>query len=230
MGALSRSCGIRWRESLRRLSGALLWALLLACLAPELSPAAACPQDVQAGSSAWWEVRLVVTAEGEYSVKGGPTPVAGTYACKASWEGRLEPDGEDFLLVHLKTEILEWRLRETSRPGRARERPRAPRRGQAGVPHELRAQGRAGGRVRLRDQRLSGALARVRGLGAAGAAPLVEPDGRASGAGATAISSVAARAGSSSPRPTSRGRGPSARFPGTGGRTGRSSRKAGSFP
>ena len=102
-------------ESSRRLSGALLWALLLACLAPEPSPAAACPQDVQAGRSAWWEVRLVVTAEGDYSVKGGPTPVAGTYTCKASWEGRLEPDGEDFLLVHIKTEILEWRLRETSR-------------------------------------------------------------------------------------------------------------------
>ena len=103
-------------ESSRRLSGALLWALLFACLPPEPSPAAAFPQDIQAGSSAWWEVRLVVTAEGEYSVKGGQTPVAGTYTCKASWEGRLEPDGEDFLLIHIKTEILEWRLRETSRP------------------------------------------------------------------------------------------------------------------
>jgi hypothetical protein len=103
-------------ESSRRLSGALFWAFLFACLQPEPSPATAFPQDIQAGISAWWEVRLVVTAEGEYSVKGGQTPVAGTYTCKASWEGRLEPDGEDFLLVHIKTEILEWRLRETSRP------------------------------------------------------------------------------------------------------------------
>ena len=103
-------------KSSRRLSGALLWALLFACLPPGPSPAAACPQGIQAGGPAWWEVRLVVTAEGEYSVKGGQAPVTGTYTCKASWEGRLEPDGEDFLLVHLKTEILEWHLRETSRP------------------------------------------------------------------------------------------------------------------
>lgn len=60
---------------------------------------------------AWWEVRLEVTTDGSYAVRDG-APVAGDYSCRARWEGRLEQDGDDFLLVHLKTEILEWRLRE----------------------------------------------------------------------------------------------------------------------
>jgi hypothetical protein len=42
--------------------------------------------------------------------------VAWDYSYRASWEGRLEPDGDDFLLVHLKTEVLEWRLREKAGP------------------------------------------------------------------------------------------------------------------
>jgi len=66
---------------------------------------------------AWWEVRLLVTVRGEYrswEAGGGPRrpAVAGDYSYRARWEGRLEPDGDDFLLVHLKTEVLEWRLGE----------------------------------------------------------------------------------------------------------------------
>jgi hypothetical protein len=64
----------------------------------------------------WWEIRLIVAAKGEYAIRGGGTPISGEYACRASWEGRLEPDGDDFLLVHLKTEVLEWRLQEKSGP------------------------------------------------------------------------------------------------------------------
>ena len=101
---------------LRHLKQALAWVLPLACLLSGSSPSAGLPQEVRTGSSAWWEVRLVVAAEGDYIVKGGKAPIAGTYTCKASWEGRLEPDGDDFLLVHLKTEIQEWRLVERSGP------------------------------------------------------------------------------------------------------------------
>jgi hypothetical protein len=63
---------------------------------------------------AWWEVRLTVTLKGEYSVKCRDAPVSGEYAGRIRWEGRLEPDADDFLLVHIRTEVLEWSLRERS--------------------------------------------------------------------------------------------------------------------
>jgi hypothetical protein len=80
---------------------------------------------------AWWEVRLLVTVRGEYSswkAGGGPCrPAAvGDYSYRARWEGRLEPDGDDFLLVHLKTEVLEWRLGERSGPPGEESRLEAP--------------------------------------------------------------------------------------------------------
>ena len=82
------------------------------------------PPGPAAGPSpgpAWWEVRLVVTVRGEYrSWEAGGAPrrpaVAGDYSYRARWEGRLEPDGDDFLLVHIRTEVLEWRLGEKAGP------------------------------------------------------------------------------------------------------------------
>lgn len=99
---------------LRRLPAVCAAAVLLAGLAVSVPRDGACPGAWPVGDSAWWEVRLLVTAEGEYAVRGGEAPVRGEYTCRARWEGRLEPDGDDFLLIHLKTEVLEWRLRETS--------------------------------------------------------------------------------------------------------------------
>ena len=64
----------------------------------------------------WWEVRLTVAAEGKYVLRGDGPSVTGFYSLEAGWEGRLEPDAEDFLLVQIKTELLEWRLREGSGP------------------------------------------------------------------------------------------------------------------
>jgi len=90
------------------LAGALLVLGLLAV--PPLSRPASGP--------AWWEVRLTIKVKGEYaiSVMGRGTPASGEYTCLALWEGRLEPDGDDFLLVHLKSEILDWGLKEKSGP------------------------------------------------------------------------------------------------------------------
>jgi hypothetical protein len=71
-----------------------------------------------APSGPWWELGLVVSVKGEYAVRGGAGPVSGTYAFRARWTGRLELDSDgDFLLVHLGTEVLDWRLRETGRVG-----------------------------------------------------------------------------------------------------------------
>jgi hypothetical protein len=66
---------------------------------------------------AWWEVRLTVSLKGEYAVKCEVGPVSGEYAGRIRWEGRLEPDADDFLLVHIRTEVLEWSLRERSGQG-----------------------------------------------------------------------------------------------------------------
>lgn len=87
-----------------------------------LAPGPAAPGPRTDGGPAWWSVRLVVSLEGEYRFGDG-TPdagrktVTGTYAYRARWEGRLEPDEDDFLLVHLKTEVLEWRLNERTESG-----------------------------------------------------------------------------------------------------------------
>lgn len=101
---------------MRHLPGALATALLLSGLVwgQRAAPAIA-GQDRPAGP-AWWEVCLTVEARGEYTIKSGRAPIAGEYVCRARWKGRLEPDGEDFILVHLETDILEWRLRETAGP------------------------------------------------------------------------------------------------------------------
>lgn len=97
-----------------RFAPSLAAACLLAGLVTGPAPAARPSGTGPDLSSTWWEVRLDVLTEGTYEVRGGGARLAGEYACRARWEGRLEQDGDDFLLVHLKTEILEWRLRERS--------------------------------------------------------------------------------------------------------------------
>jgi hypothetical protein len=94
----------------RCLLGSLAGALLV------LGLPAVPPSSGQAARPAWWEVRLSITAKGEYFLRGGVSPISGEYACRARWEGRLEPDGDDFLLVHIRTEILEWDLKEKAGP------------------------------------------------------------------------------------------------------------------
>lgn len=97
----------------RRLYCPLAGALLILGLPPAL------PLSRQAPGPAWWEARLILAVKGEYVLRGGGAPVSGEYAFRARWEGRLEPDGDDFLLVHLKTEVLEWSLKEISGPAGA---------------------------------------------------------------------------------------------------------------
>lgn len=73
-----------------------------------------------AGGPGWWEVRLSVEATGAFTVRGGGgAAVSGEYALRARFEGRLNPDGDDFVLVHIRTETPEWSLRTTSGGGEA---------------------------------------------------------------------------------------------------------------
>ncbi|MCK7541155.1 MAG: hypothetical protein MZV63_64850 [Marinilabiliales bacterium] len=94
---------------------------LLVCPGPR--PRRPVPDARPNGGPAWWEVRLLVVRRGRIPAPGRSgerRPVTGIYAFRARWEGRLEPDEDDFLLVHLKTEVLEWRLTERAGPGAAR--------------------------------------------------------------------------------------------------------------
>ena len=62
----------------------------------------------------WWEVSLSLTVKGSYVIEGGDAPLHGEFTCRAQWAGTIELDEIDFLLYHLKTEVLEWRLAEKS--------------------------------------------------------------------------------------------------------------------
>lgn len=96
----------------RRLRGPAGALLALAGLALGAGPDAPAPAAGPDG----WEVRLTVSVRGEFSLLGGREPVAGDYVFRARWEGRLEPDGDDFLLVHVRTEVLEWSLGKEGGP------------------------------------------------------------------------------------------------------------------
>jgi hypothetical protein len=115
-----------WRRSRVLLVGAALLAVPLRFSAHS----GAAPDDPRHWGGPWWEVRLTVSTKGRYVLRGDGPPITGEYALRARWEGRLEPDGEDFLLVHLKTGLLEWHLRETSGPAGSeviREAPDSPK-------------------------------------------------------------------------------------------------------
>jgi hypothetical protein len=101
---------------LRRIQAPLAGAILLAGLPWSTPVAGGGPGKADARGTPWWEVRLNVTAEGKYVLRGDGPPVTGFYALEACWEGRLDPDAEDFILVQIKTELLGWRLREGAGP------------------------------------------------------------------------------------------------------------------
>jgi hypothetical protein len=92
----------------RRVLGPLAGALLVLALAAALS------FSQSSSGPSWWEVSLSVTVKGGYAIEGAGPPVSGEFTCRARWTGTLESDGKDFLLYHLKTEVLEWRLAEKS--------------------------------------------------------------------------------------------------------------------
>jgi len=92
----------------RRLFGSLAGVLLILVLPAALSSSRPSP------GPAWWEIRLSVTVKGSYTIKGGAASVTGEFTCRARWEGTIERDANDFLLYHLKTEVLEWNLAEKS--------------------------------------------------------------------------------------------------------------------
>lgn len=92
------------KRSVRRLLGSLGGVLLVVGLPATLPSSRPSPRP------SWWEVSLTMTVRGGYSIEGGETPIRGEFTCRARWSGTIELDEKDFLLYHLKTEVLEWKL------------------------------------------------------------------------------------------------------------------------
>lgn len=109
----TRTAGGSGRRPLAALAGGGLLAGLLAGLPAR--PAL----DGPGSTGPTWEVRLTVAVKGTYALKSDGRSAMGEYVCRALFEGRLLPDGDDFLLVHGRTEALEWALSEKG--GRAGE-------------------------------------------------------------------------------------------------------------
>jgi hypothetical protein len=68
------------------------------------------------GPPTWWEVRLHLTAKGDYTVKEPETTYSGEFLYRAQWQGTMERDGADFLLYYTTTEPQTWELREKASP------------------------------------------------------------------------------------------------------------------
>ena len=111
------------------------------------------PPAPPGGRSGSWSPSGANTGPGRPAAGPGGRPSPGITPIRARWEGRLEPDGDDFLLVHLKTEVLEWRLGEKAGPPGEETRLEAPPRARAGAAPQLCSEGRAVPRVQLRPGR-----------------------------------------------------------------------------
>jgi hypothetical protein len=77
------------------------WLSLVSCL-PALSQT----------SPLWWEIKLVLTAKGDYKVEESRTSYSGNYSFTISWTGTLEKDDVDYLLYHSNCKLLEWEAQE----------------------------------------------------------------------------------------------------------------------
>jgi len=71
----------------------------------------------QSGPPQRWEIEIRLITEGRYSVREGSRSYSGDFLYEAAWSGRLERDDDDFLLSHLRNEIVRWELEENAEPG-----------------------------------------------------------------------------------------------------------------
>ncbi len=84
-------------------AGAVACAGILLASAVRLSPE----------TRPWWDISMTLGSRGDYEVKSsGGTARTGEFSYEAMWAGTMERDGEDFLLYHIETRPLAWRIRE----------------------------------------------------------------------------------------------------------------------
>jgi len=84
-------------------------AAALAALWLFLSPGAA-----GAGRPAWWDIEVLLTVEGRYSLRRGESVSTADFSFSNRWRGAMERDDADYLLYHANSELVRWILRERS--------------------------------------------------------------------------------------------------------------------
>ena len=62
----------------------------------------------------WWDVSLSLCTDGDYLFRNSGKTRTGEFSYEAMWAGTMERDQEDFLLYHIETRTLAWRIREKS--------------------------------------------------------------------------------------------------------------------
>jgi hypothetical protein len=66
----------------------------------------------------WWNVSLGLEVCGDYAFKGSGVSRAGDFSYEAVWTGTMEGDGTDFILYHVETRTLAWKIREGPDPAK----------------------------------------------------------------------------------------------------------------
>lgn len=81
-------------------------AILLAgaCIL-SVSAVSSIPQDA-------WNIRMTITVKGEYALEGWGH-ASGRYQMRFVWTGGLETDEDDYLLVHGRSDLEEWKAEES---------------------------------------------------------------------------------------------------------------------
>lgn len=99
--------------NLRKKSFACALVLFLPLFLGHAPPPA--PADVPGTKEPlWWEIRLALTADGEYRTQEGETGYSGEYQLDLLWTGMMERDADDYRLFHAHSKILQWEAKETA--------------------------------------------------------------------------------------------------------------------
>lgn len=60
----------------------------------------------------WWEIKMTISAKGEYKQDAREAQYSGIYAFTIAWAGAMEVDQDDYLLYHTSSELLQWEAQE----------------------------------------------------------------------------------------------------------------------
>jgi hypothetical protein len=69
----------------------------------------------------FWEIMLVLSSNGEYTVENGERSNIGHYSFILTWIGCMEEDMDDYIIYHETSDLVEWNAREeVQSPGSSR--------------------------------------------------------------------------------------------------------------
>ncbi len=61
----------------------------------------------------WWELAITLKTEGSYRVEEPGTSFSGTFRLAASWQGRMEQDENDYMLIRFRNDLTKWEILES---------------------------------------------------------------------------------------------------------------------